>query len=538
MIALSGRAISAARHAFRPTSPPSGTGVRLKQGGMAIKAKNRRPGRARRTARWLFSPGETLSSRTVNAGVWNFALSLSGRLLRTIRTVVIARFLAPEDLGLMGIALLALNLIETFTNTGFRQALIQREGDIGDHLNAAWTIQVLRGLVLGGALLLAAPLVAAFFEVPEAVPIVRWLALVIVLAGLTNIGVVYFDKELQYRERYLFRSIPQVADLIASAAAAAILRNVWALVIGLVAGTVVRLVASYVAHPYRPRLSSDWHKAGELFKFGIWVFGSSMLVYLMLHLDDIVVGKVLSPGDLGYYQLAYTISALVATEITSVVTQVAFPAMSKVQNDLPRLRRGYLRALQLVAVVVFPFAAGLWFVGPQAVEVFLGSRWIPLIAAYEVLVLWGLIRSLGSTTNPLFQAVGKPYIVTGIQLATVLILAAVIYPLTINGGIAGAAWATVIAAAPFVASLFLVSRLLELPRTAIPSLLAVPAGVTGIMLAVLLLIKGISPALAGPWLLLWSPVVGIVVYGVGLIGARRFLGYAPHGFLPQLGGQQ
>jgi O-antigen/teichoic acid export membrane protein len=505
---------------------------------MAIEPMEDNPGRLRRALRWIFSPGETLASRTLNAGVWGFALNLSTRLLRTIRTVVIARFLAPDDLGLFGIALLSLGLLETFTNTGFRQALIQREGDINDYLDAAWTVQLLRGLILSGALLLAAPLVAEFFETPEGVAIIRWLALVMVLGGLNNIGVVYFDKELQFRERFVFRSVPQVADLIASATAAVILRNVWALVIGLVVSAVVRLVASYVAHPYRPNFSTDWHKAWELFRFGVWVLGSSMLVYLMLNLDDIVVGKVLSPADLGYYQLAYTISALVATQITTVVSQVGFPALSKIQSDISRLGRAYLRALQLVAVVAFPFAAGLWFVGPQAVEVFLGRRWLPLIAAYEVLALWGLIRSLGSTTHPLFKAVGKPYIVTGIELATVLILAGTIYPLTVSGGIAGAAWATVIAAAPFVASLFLVSRMLALPRLAIPSRLAAPAVGTGVMLAVLFLIKSISPVLAGPWLLLWAPVAGIAVYGVSILGARRYLGYAREGFLPRLGGQQ
>jgi O-antigen/teichoic acid export membrane protein len=502
---------------------------------MTADSKTKKPGRVGRITRWLFNPGESLSSRTLNAGVWGFALNLSTRMLRTIRTVVIARFLAPADFGLFGIALLALSLLQTFTNTGFRQALIQRKGDVDDYLDAAWTIQLLRGFVLGGGLLLAAPLVAGFFETPQAAAIVRWLAVVMILAGFVNVGVVFFDKELQFRERFVFRSVPQVAELIVSATAAVILRNVWALVIGLVASTLVRLIASYVAHPYRPRFSTDWRKAWELFKFGVWILGSSMLVYLMLNLDDIIVGKVLSPADLGYYQLAYTISALVATQITTVVGQVAFPALSKIQNDLPRLRRAYMRVLLFVSLVVFPFAAGLWFVGPQAVDVFLGRRWLPLIAAYEVLVLWGLIRSLGSTTNSLFQAVGKPYIVTGIQLATVSILAVSAYPLTVSGGIAGAAWATIIASVPFVAGLFIVSRLLALPRSAIPSLLAVPAVATGLMLGVLFLIKGASRVLAGPWLLVWSPVVGAAVYVGAILLARRYLGYAPEGFLPKGG---
>jgi len=505
---------------------------------MAIEPQRNESGRIRRAVRWLFDPGESLGSRTLNAGVWGFALNSSGRLLRTIRTIVIARVLAPDDLGLFGVALLSMGLLETFTQSGFHAALIQRPGGIDDYLDAAWTVQLLRGFVLSMTLLAGAPLVAAFFDAPEAAGIVRALALVMLIGGLSNIGVVYFDRELQFRERFVFRSVPQLADLVVSATAAIVLRNVWALVLGLVATEVVKVIASYVAHPYRPRLSSDWRKARELFRFGVWVFASSMLVYLMLNLDDIMVGKVLSTADLGYYQLAFSISALVSTQMTSAVIQVAFPALSMVQNDLPRLRRGYLRTLQLVAVVAIPFAGGLWFIGPQMVEVLLGSRWLPLLPAFEVLVLWGLIRSLGSTSNPLLKAVGKPHIVTAVQLATVAMLAATVYPLTKSGGIVGAAWATVIAAIPFLASLFIVSRLLALPRSAIPSLLAVPAGATGIMLAVLFLLKGIAPVLAGPWLLMWAPVVGVVMYGLAVGGARRYLGYAREGFLPRLDAQQ
>ena len=352
----------------------------------------------------------------------------------------------------------------------FSQALIHRQGDIRGYLNAAWTIQVLRGAILAIALLVGAPLVAAFFETPEATAIVRWLALVMVLSGLNNIGVVYFDKELQFRERFVFRSVPQVADLLVSAVAAVILRNVWALVIGLVAAAVVRLVASYrgpSVPPQAHRRLGEGLGVVQVRCLGPWIKHAGLRHAQSGRHHCWQGAKSCRPWFLpirlhafrpGCHSKSPRLSARWPSRHCPK-SRVIFPACA---GPI------YARFL-LVAVVVFPFAAGLWFVGPQAVEVFLGSRWMPLIAAYEVLVLWGLIRSLGSTTHSLFKAVGKPYIVTGIQLSTVVILAVAIYPLTINGGIAGAAWATVIAAVPFVASLFIASRLLELNGLEIPS---------------------------------------------------------------------
>ena len=108
--------------------------------------------RLRRALRWLVHPGDSLANRTLNAGVWAFALSLVTLLFRIVRAVVIARFLVPNDFGLMGIALLVLALVETFTKTGFDDALVQRKGDIQGHLDAAWTVSVIRGLLLGTVL--------------------------------------------------------------------------------------------------------------------------------------------------------------------------------------------------------------------------------------------------------------------------------------------------------------------------------------------------------------------------------------------------
>jgi lipopolysaccharide exporter len=97
-------------------------------------------------------------------------LRISLRSLSTVRTIVLARILIPEDFGLMGIALLAMALLETFTQTGFRRALIQRTGDIRPYLDTAWTMGLLRALLLAGVLALAAPWLASFFGDPGPLP--------------------------------------------------------------------------------------------------------------------------------------------------------------------------------------------------------------------------------------------------------------------------------------------------------------------------------------------------------------------------------
>ena len=128
--------------------------------------------RLKEKARSLWEPGSTLSQRVVRSGFWAFALRIADRLFKLIRTIVLARILTPSDFGLMGIALLAVFTLRTFSQTGFQAALIQKRESIKEYLDAVWTVSALRGLVLFIALYLVASPISMVFDNPAAVPIV------------------------------------------------------------------------------------------------------------------------------------------------------------------------------------------------------------------------------------------------------------------------------------------------------------------------------------------------------------------------------
>ena len=122
------------------------------------------------------------------------------------------------------------------------------------------------------------------------------------------------------------------------------------------------------------------------------------------------MGKVLGLTALGLYQLSYTLSNLPATEITHVVSRVTFPAYSKLQEDLPRVRSAYLKVLQFISFLSFPLAGAIFIFLPDFVSIFLGDKWTPMVPAAQVLVMAGLLRSIAATTGPIFHALGKPKI--------------------------------------------------------------------------------------------------------------------------------
>ena len=392
----------------------------------------------------LNNPGENLSQRAVSGGFWVFSLRIVQQLFNLGRLVILARILAPHDFGLLGIALLTMATLETFSQTGFQAALIQKKEDIKSYLDSAWTVLILRGFILFAILYLIAPYAATFFNAPEAKPIIQVIGFAILLQAFTNIGVIYFQKELEFNKEFIYQFAGTLADFIVAVSAVLILRNVWALVFGLIAGNAVRFIVSYFIHPYRPHLSSDLGKAKELFGFGKWILGSSILMFLITQGDDIFVGKLLGVVALGFYQLSYRISNIPATEITHVVSQVTFPAYSKLQDNISNLREAYLKVLQVTAFLSFPIAGLIFVLAHDFTMIFLGEKWMPMVPAMMVLVWWGLIRSIGATMGPVFQAVGKPDILTKLSFVRLIILIILIYPLSMKWGITGTSFAVLI----------------------------------------------------------------------------------------------
>ncbi len=273
----------------------------------------------------------------------------------------------------------------------------------------------------------------------------RVLAFSFFLRGPINIGTIYFRKNLDFHKEFIFQLTGTLTSLIVSVVAAIKVQNVWAFAYGMLAGNFVLVIVSYVMHPYRPHLRFDRKIAGDLFGFGKWVMMSSVLVFLLTEGDDVFAGKLVGTAALGLYQMAYRISNLPATELAKVVNQVAFPAFSKLQMDVDRLRKAFLKSFALISLLSVFIAGEIFALSYDFTYVFLGKQWIPMVSAMRALAIWGVIRSLGGSTSPVLLAIGRPKLITLFQAIMLLSMALLIYPLTLEWGILGTALAVVFA---------------------------------------------------------------------------------------------
>jgi len=431
----------------------------------------------------------SLTRRVFRAGLWSFLFHGLMRGIGFIRNVVLARILSPDDLGLFGITLAILSVLDRFSQTGLKAALIQRKGEVDEYLDSAWTVQLIRGALLAAILFIGSPYISAFFEEPRATGLIRMLAASMLLKGVQNIGLVKFTRDLELRFQYLHRFSSRIVDLVVSIVLAFILKDAWALMIGLVAGRVTAVIVSYAVHPYRPKIRFNLRQTNELGRYGRWVFLNNVLFFLVYRGDNFVIAKFLDTTALGFYTLAYSISEVVSAEVSRVLNEPLFSAYARVQMDLGRVRKGFFAATELVAAAAFPAAAVLYLMSGALIDILLGPAWAEVASVLPALALAGAVRGLTRNCSAVCGGLGQPHIVFSYNIAAVVFTYSAMFVLLPRFGLLGVAYSVLIGqiamlpAAQFAANRLLKARIGDLFRSLIPgTLLTVAVGGTLIIL--------------------------------------------------------
>ena len=403
-----------------------------------------------------------------------------------MRLIVLVRLLTLEDIGLFGIAAVCVSALERFTATGFDLALIQRKDNVQDYLDVAWSVQVVRGLALAGLTVAIAPAVGWFFAEPRVVALLWGLAVATSLRSLRNIGIVLFQKELEFHKKLIYEAVIAVVSLAVGVTIAIVYRSVWALVGATVAGALASLLMSYLLHPYRPRFCCDVRKALELFHYGKWVFGAMIAHFLTAEGDDLFVGKVLGAAHLGVYRVAYQLSNAIATEFTSAIESILIPSYSKIQGETERLRHAFLDAFEAVSFVSLPVSLFLILAAPQLVTGLLGDKWAAAVLPIQIMAVLGFIRSVVRPCMAVFFACGQPKKNFYAKLSVLAVLVLTIYPLTRAWGITGTSMSVTLGYAAMLPLCVGIKGLLDLSWSSVLRAL-VPSGILGacVVLAVL-----------------------------------------------------
>lgn len=316
---------------------------------------------------------------------------------QVVASTVVARTLSAADLGVVGFANIIIGFLNQFSDCGVGNAAIRQPKLEPRHLETAFTLKVILGTGAFGTALLIAPFAWHFCDHPAAGNLTRFLALNFFVGTIGFLPMVQLTREVNYKAlavpgiiNALVRSILIITLLLCG-------WKFWAIAIADVCANLAGGIANQFVRrsPFRFRL--DREAARELLRFGLPLMGSGLLAFVIFNLANFLISATMGIAQLGYYALAFNWGNFVCGLLSDMVINVLFPTFAAIQDDAAKLRRWYLKTVDLVAFIAVVVNTALLANANSFLVDFLGKgtdKWVPAVATLQILCFYGIIRAM------------------------------------------------------------------------------------------------------------------------------------------------
>lgn len=362
---------------------------------------------------------------------------LLARFLDLIATLVIASFLSPADFGIVMLAISLQILLRAATQLPVSDALVQMDHLERDDLDTAFTLGVIRGLLVALVMVIAAYPMAAIYDDQRLVLFILVIAVSPILGGLMSPQMVRFTREVNYTPAMIVEVAAKFIAFLCSIAVAVAFQTPWALVIALVGPGVLMTPLTYLFAPYRPRLCL--RKFRSLMSFAGWMSLSNLLSNLNNGSDRFIIGAMVSSTATGVFTMGRTVTHSVSWTAAVPLMQAMFPAFAKIKHDSARMRSAYLKALGLTLFAITPLGVGIALIAEPLVDSILSDEWRPAIPVIQVLgPVSAILAAYFMPVQAVMLGVGKPKMLAQREGVTFVIGLPAIVIGTIHFGLMGA----------------------------------------------------------------------------------------------------
>ncbi len=352
--------------------------------------------------------GESLTTNASQNTFWAFLKTISISTTRFLTTILLARLLSPQDFGILGMAVLFMDIVNLFGNIGVGGALIQRKEIDDRDVSTVYWANFCSGLILTVLCLVLSPVVATFFHEPILTSIIVCLSLNFIFSAMASTYHVLMMRSLNFKSIAIIEMISTGVRVLITLILAMSGFGVWSLIMGMIGERIVKTCLFAAWGKWRIKLLFDKERFKGLFHFGKNLYGICFLNYFNSNIDYIVTGRFLGSANLGYYQFSFALPHLVLTHIVENILDVVYPLYCKVHDEKDRILRGFLKTINFISIVTFPLMFALFFMAEDFILLVYGVRWTPSIIPLKILCLSGAVLSITSVSSTLCISLGRP----------------------------------------------------------------------------------------------------------------------------------
>lgn len=293
--------------------------------------------------------------------------------------IVLARLLDPKVFGILALVTVFTAILQVFVDSGLGNALIQKKEADDLDFSSVFFFNIAICVFLYILIFFSAPFIAHYYAMEELTPIIRVMAIVIIISGIKNVQQAYVSKNLMFKKFFFSTLGGTIGAAIVGIAMAYLGYGIWALVFQNIFNQAIDTLILWMTIKWRPKFVFSWNRLKSLLKYGWKLLMSSLLEVIANNIRSLVIGKLYTADQLAFYNRGQQFPQLVVANINSAIDSVLFPVLSSAQDDIARVKRITRRAIKTSAYIMWPCMVGIAVCAEPLVELLLTEKWLPCV---------------------------------------------------------------------------------------------------------------------------------------------------------------
>ncbi len=380
----------------------------------------------------MFNNEDDIKQKTIDGAKGYAVVSIASQIVSWVFTFIVIRLLNPSDYGLMAMASFLTSYIQVFSNLGLGAGIIQRHNVTRNDLSSIFWFSSFIGIIMSVAVYFLAYPNALIFENNELIPITQLSAVLFIISSIATVPQNILSR------RYEFKTIAKInltAAMVASVASvilALLDYGVYTLILSSIILSTVTSIGFMVKSRWLPALHYNYKEVHAFLKFGFFLSIASTLSHLLDTIDKLIIGKLYSVSQLGYYSTAINISNMPVDKISPLISPIIFPMLSRWKDDKKKCFDIYLNILTYYLLVISPIYVGGIIVANELIDVVLGQKWLPIIVIFQFFCWVRLFKVLSSYHKVLITSQGHAKNILKYDGIMLIVLMSAIYFAAIN----------------------------------------------------------------------------------------------------------
>ncbi|WP_332648206.1 lipopolysaccharide biosynthesis protein [Lysinibacillus sp. 54212] len=350
---------------------------------------------------------EIIKSKIITSLLWKLIERIGTQGIQFIVMIILARFLLPEDFGLIVVVTIFISIAAVITQSGFNTALIQAKKIDEIDLSSVFYLNLLISTILYITLFFVSPYIASFFDQPQLVIILRILSISLFFSAFNSIQNTIISRNMQFKKLFVTSLSGVVVSGFIGIAMAYSNFGIWSLVMQQLLFQLIVTITLWYTVKWRPQLFFSIERLGRLFSFGWKLLLSALLDTIYSNLKSLIIGKLFSPSVLGFYNRGEQFPSVLINNINGSILSVMFPALSSQQENVIRMKEMMRRSIVTSSFIVFPMMVGLAVIAEPLVKVLLTEKWLPAVPFLQIFCAIYALWPIHTTNLQAINALGR-----------------------------------------------------------------------------------------------------------------------------------